>query len=135
MSEAAYFVKDCVSTGHGFANLVIKAQAGEAKPVRDLDCADHRCGSGVGELGFGREAQPSARPRLGGDMAAKITPVEAETEPERLARLAWESRQIEEAREDLRAGRFIADEDVDAWLDRLVSGEPLPEDPPSTQAE
>ena len=62
-------------------------------------------------------------------MVAKITPVEAETEPERLARLAWEHQQIEEAREDLRAGRFIADEDVDAWLDRLVSGEPLPEDP------
>ncbi len=68
-------------------------------------------------------------------MTAKITPVEAETEPERLARLAWEGQQIEEAREDLRAGRFIADEDMDAWLDRFVSGEPLPEDPPSPRTE
>ena len=60
-------------------------------------------------------------------MAAKITPVEAETEPERLARLAWEDQQIEEAREDLRAGRFITGAAVDDLLDRFVSGEPLPE--------
>lgn len=33
-----------------------------------------------------------------------------------------ESRQLDEAREDVRAGRAIADEDVDAWLDRLADG-------------
>ncbi len=58
-------------------------------------------------------------------MAAKITPVEAETEPERLARLAWESQQIEEAREDVRAGRVITGAAVDDLLDRFVRGEPL----------
>ncbi len=62
-------------------------------------------------------------------MAAKISPVEAETEPERLARLAWERQQIEEAREDVRAGRVITGAAVDDLLDRFVRGEPLPEFP------
>ena len=62
-------------------------------------------------------------------------PIEARTKSQRAARLVRESRQLDEAREDGRAGRVMADEDVDAWLDRLVSGEPLPEDPPSTHAE
>lgn len=64
-------------------------------------------------------------------MAAKITPVEAETEAERAARLAWESEQIEEAREDVRAGRVITGAAVDDLLDRFVRGEPLPEFPES----
>jgi hypothetical protein len=58
-------------------------------------------------------------------MAVNTTSAEAESEPERAARLAWESRQLDEAREDLRAGRVIADEDVDDLLDRFVRGEPL----------
>lgn len=62
-------------------------------------------------------------------MAVKISPVEAETEPERLARLAWEDRQIEEAREDVRAGRVFTGAAVDDLLDRFVRGEPLPELP------
>lgn len=50
----------------------------------------------------------------------------AETDAEREARLAHERELIEEAREDVRAGRVIHDEDVDAWLDLFVRGEPLP---------
>ena len=49
-----------------------------------------------------------------------------ETEAERAARLAHERVLLDEAREDVRAARVIADEDVDAWLDRFVCGEPLP---------
>ncbi|HJW78800.1 MAG: hypothetical protein ACJ8DK_09300 [Microvirga sp.] len=33
---------------------------------------------------------------------------------------------IEEARESIRAGLYIPDHEVDAWLDRLVNDEPLP---------
>jgi hypothetical protein len=51
---------------------------------------------------------------------------QAETEAERAARLARESTLLDEARQDVRAGRVLADEDVDAWLDRLVRGESLP---------
>ena len=68
-------------------------------------------------------------------MAAKITPVEAEAEPERAARLARESRQIDEAREDVRAGRVITGADVDDLLDRFVRGEPLPEVAPRPRAD
>ena len=51
----------------------------------------------------------------------------AETEAERAVRLARERALLAEAREDVRAGRVVADEDVDAWLDLLVGGdEPLP---------
>jgi len=55
----------------------------------------------------------------------------SETEAERTARLARERALLEEAREDVRAGRVIAADDVDAWLDRFTSGEllPLPEAP------
>ena len=61
---------------------------------------------------------------------------ETETEAERAARLAHERALLDEAREDVRAGRVIADEDVDAWLDRFVRGEPLPmpETPPPSHA-
>lgn len=59
--------------------------------------------------------------------------MEAEEGPERLARLARERRQLDEAREDLRAGRVVADEDVDDLLDRFMRGEPL-RDPEALQA-
>ena len=59
-----------------------------------------------------------------------------ETEAERAARLAHERALLDEAREDVRAGRFIADAEVDAWLDRFVRGEslPMPEAPSSSRA-
>lgn len=57
-------------------------------------------------------------------MTARAALIEAETEPERAARLAWESRQLDEVSEDVRAARVIADEDVGAWLDRLARGKP-----------
>jgi hypothetical protein len=50
----------------------------------------------------------------------------AETEADRAARLAHERVLLEQAREDVEAGRVIADEDIDAWLDRFAGGEPLP---------
>ena len=54
-------------------------------------------------------------------------PVEqAETEAERAIRLAHERVLLDEAREDVRAGRVVADADVNAWLDRFVHDEPLP---------
>ena len=65
-------------------------------------------------------------------MAATTNPLagdpapQAETDAERAARLAHERALLDEAREDVRAGRVIADEDVDAWLDRFARGEPLP---------
>lgn len=69
-------------------------------------------------------------------MTARPMPVEAEIE--RAARLARERQQLDEAREDVRAGRVVADEDVDSWLDRLAAGESLPEPPreasPSSRA-
>ena len=50
----------------------------------------------------------------------------AEAEAKRMARLARERALLVEAREDVHAGRVVADEDVDAWLGLLVRGEPLP---------
>lgn len=50
----------------------------------------------------------------------------AETDAERSSRLEHERALLDEAREDVRAGRVVADEDVDAWLDLFVRGEPLP---------
>ena len=50
-----------------------------------------------------------------------------ETGAERAIRLAHERALLAEAREDVRAGRVVADEDVDAWLDLLVGSDgPLP---------
>jgi hypothetical protein len=49
-----------------------------------------------------------------------------ETEIERNARLARESAMLDEARDDVRLGRVVADKDVDGWLDLFVSGESLP---------
>ena len=76
-------------------------------------------------------------------MAATTNPLaddpapHAETEAERVARLARERALLDEAREDVRAGRVIADEDVDAWLHRFTRGEPLPmpEAPSSPRSE
>ncbi len=51
---------------------------------------------------------------------------QAETEIERNARLTRESAMLEEARNDVRLGRVVADNDVDGWLDLFVRGEPLP---------
>ncbi len=47
-------------------------------------------------------------------------PYRGETDSERHARLERERVMLEEAWEDVRAGRVIADEDVDAWLDSLL---------------
>jgi hypothetical protein len=57
----------------------------------------------------------------------------AEAEPERLAH---ERALLDEAREDVRKGRVVADADVDAWLYRLAHGEtaPLPDAPAITRA-
>ncbi len=61
---------------------------------------------------------------------------QAETEAERAGRLVHERALLDEAREDVRTGRVIADENVDAWLERFVRGKslPLPETPPSSHA-
>jgi hypothetical protein len=60
----------------------------------------------------------------------------AEAEPERRERLAHERALLDEAREDVRKGRVVADADVDAWLYRLAHGEtaPLPDAPAITRA-
>jgi len=50
----------------------------------------------------------------------------AETDAEREERLAEERMLLDEAREDVRQGRVVADAEVEAWLDRLVRGEDLP---------
>jgi hypothetical protein len=49
-----------------------------------------------------------------------------ENPEERTKRLEREREMIEEARRDIREGRYIPDEEVDDWLDRLVGDEPLP---------
>ncbi len=49
-----------------------------------------------------------------------------ENPEERTTRLEREREMIEEARESIRAGLYIPDHEVDAWLDRLVNDEPLP---------
>ncbi|MFL5315635.1 MAG: hypothetical protein ACJ8A0_11240 [Microvirga sp.] len=49
-----------------------------------------------------------------------------ENPEERTKRIEREREMIEEARRDIREGRYIRDEEVDDWLDRLVSDEPLP---------
>jgi hypothetical protein len=49
-----------------------------------------------------------------------------ENPEERTKRLEREREMIEEARENIRAGRYIPDHEVDDWLDRLVGDEPLP---------
>jgi hypothetical protein len=50
----------------------------------------------------------------------------------RAERLEVESRELAAARDDVRAGRFIADDAVDEWLDSLVQGTgpmPIPQGP------
>ena len=61
-----------------------------------------------------------------GEFVAEQPHPSAETPDQRTKRLEREREMIEEARRDIREGRFIADEDVDAWLERFVRGEPLP---------
>lgn len=67
-------------------------------------------------------------------MTARSIPLETEAEPERTARLLRERQQLDEAREDVRTGRVIADEDVDAWLHRLRRDESRPEAPAEVSA-
>lgn len=44
------------------------------------------------------------------------TDLDAETPPEREARLAWERKRIAEAEDDIAAGRYIEGEEALAWL-------------------
>ena len=48
-----------------------------------------------------------------------------ETAAARSERLAVERDMIEQARQDLAAGRCLGDADLDAWLDALVRGDPV----------
>ena len=50
----------------------------------------------------------------------------AEAPDAREGRLRRERDLIEEARRDIREGRYIPDEQADEWLDRLLGDEPLP---------
>jgi predicted transcriptional regulator len=50
----------------------------------------------------------------------------AETEAERLDRLAWEAEGIAEARADVAAGRLVDAAQVRAWVDSLRTDKPLP---------
>lgn len=50
----------------------------------------------------------------------------SERDLERAARNVRERRLLDEAEADIAAGLVIADEDVDAWLDAFVRGDPLP---------
>lgn len=59
---------------------------------------------------------------------------QAKAEAEHSAQVLRESALLDEAREDVRAGRVIADGEVDAWLGRFVRGEALSmPDVPSTR--
>ncbi len=49
--------------------------------------------------------------------------LDAETPVDREARLAWERERIAEAEASYRAGDFVADEDLDVWLDAWVAGQ------------
>ncbi|CAM3043592.1 MULTISPECIES: hypothetical protein [Methylobacterium] len=48
-----------------------------------------------------------------------------ETAQQRKARLAAEASMLAVAKADIADGRYIADGDVDAWLDAWVNGEPV----------
>jgi hypothetical protein len=61
-----------------------------------------------------------------GGIHPEKTPSPVETPDARASRLERERGMIEEARRDIREGRYIPDEEVDEWLDRLVGDEPLP---------
>jgi len=50
----------------------------------------------------------------------------AESEAERLARIAWEAEGIEQARADVAAGRLVDAARVRAWVDSLSTDDPLP---------
>jgi len=49
-----------------------------------------------------------------------------ESDAARVERLKLEALELDKAREDIRAGRAIADEDVDAWLEAFATGGSLP---------
>src|SRR5215216_1679998 len=78
-----------------------------ASALRDMD---HRKPSAAGTSEF-RRKEPG-RP--------------VETPQARAKRLEREREMIEEPRQDIREGRYIPDEEVDDWLDRLAGDEPLP---------
>lgn len=46
-------------------------------------------------------------------------------------RQAWEAEGIAEARAELDAGLYVDADDIDAWIDSLSTGSPLP--PPPTR--
>lgn len=50
----------------------------------------------------------------------------AETEADRLSRLAWEAEGIAAARADVAAGRLVDAVQVRAWVDSLRTDKPLP---------
>jgi len=49
-----------------------------------------------------------------------------ETEAERRARVAWEAEGIAKARASIAAGYYATSAEVDAWIDSLGTGNPLP---------
>ena len=53
---------------------------------------------------------------------AQVVP---ESSAERLARIAFEQRSLEQGETDIRAGLYVDDGAVDAWLDDLVEGRSL----------
>jgi predicted transcriptional regulator len=58
-------------------------------------------------------------------------PPHAETEAERLDRLAWEAEGIAEARAELNAGLYVDADEMRAWINSLRTDTPLP--PPPTR--
>ena len=56
----------------------------------------------------------------------QLQPQVAESPEQRERRLAWERERIAEGDADIAAGRVIRDDELDAWLDAWVAGEPLP---------
>ena len=61
------------------------------------------------------------------NMVADTGPIPAqETAAERKRRIAWEAERIAEARASVAAGRVVASDRVDAWIDSLDTDHPLP---------
>ncbi len=54
--------------------------------------------------------------------ADPVSPSPPESGTEREARLAWERDRLAEAEEDIKAGRVMADEELDRWLADWVAG-------------
>lgn len=51
---------------------------------------------------------------------------QGESPVDRLRRLAREAEMIAEARASLDAGRYVDGDEVEAWLDSIANGRPLP---------